>query len=123
MSGTGVSITQVDRVAGLVYDAIVDSTEKLLVADGVATCTVFDVPGTPRIDLTSAACVATGGAGSLPEPATRRLPDEIRQLAPVVQRALVAKHHLVESVRQITIDIQLRGPRPGFEISYRGHKA
>jgi hypothetical protein len=30
MSGTGVGITQVDRIAGLVYDAIVASTDKLL---------------------------------------------------------------------------------------------
>ena len=123
MSGTGVGVAQVDRVEDLVYDSIVASTDKLLVADGVAIFTVFDVPGTPKIDLTSTACVATGGAGPLPEPTTRRLPDEIRQLALDVRRMLVANHRLVEGARQIIIEIQLRGPRPSFDISYRGRKA
>ena len=123
MPGTRVGIDQVDRVANLVNDTIVASTDRLLVADGVATFTVFDVPGTPRITLTSTTCVATGGDGSIPESATRRLPDEIRQLALDVRRTLIANHRLVECARQIIIEIQLRGPRPSFDISYRASKA
>jgi hypothetical protein len=123
MPGTRVGVTQVDRVADLVQDAIIASTERLLVADGVAVFTVFDVFGAPRIDLTSTACVAAGAAGSRPVPAPRRLPDEIRQLALDVRRTLIANHRLVEGARQIVIEIQMRGPRPSFDISYRAHKA
>jgi hypothetical protein len=122
MPGTRVGIDQVDRVADLVQDAIIASTDRMLVADGVAAFTVFDVLGTPRIDLTSTACVADGGAGGRPVPVPRRLPDEIRQLAEDVRRTLVANRRLVESARQIVIEIQLRGPRPSFDISYRGRK-
>jgi len=122
MPGARVGVTQVDRVADLVHDAIVASTDRLLVADGVAIFTVFDLAGAPRIDLTSTACVAAGDADSLPVPASRRLPDEIRQLAVDVRLTLIANHRLVEGARQIVIEIQMRGPRPSFDISYRGRK-
>src|SRR5215213_2119672 len=123
MPGTRVGIAQVDRVANLVDNAIVASTERLLVADGVATFIVFDVPGALRIDLTSTACVTVGGVGPSAVSAPRRLPDEIRQLAADVRRTLIANRLLVERARQIVIEIQLHGPRPSFDISYRGYKA
>src|SRR5688500_602372 len=57
MPGAGVGDAHVHRLADLVCDAIVASTERLLVAGGKALFTVFDVGGTPRIELTSTASV------------------------------------------------------------------
>jgi hypothetical protein len=119
MPGARVGITQVDRVADLVQDAIVASTERLLEASGRASFTVFDADGAPRIELTATALVTPAIAGEKFPTAVRRLPDEIRHLADDVRRALIADRLLVEGARQIVIEIQLRGPRPSFDISYR----
>jgi hypothetical protein len=119
MPGTRVGIDQVDHLANFVHDAVVASTERLVEADGRAVFTVFDVTGLPRIDLTATACVKAVATSAQVQPPRRRLPEEIRQLASDIRRALIADRPLVEGARQIVIEIQLRGPRPSFEISYR----
>ena len=121
MPGTRVGIAQVDHLPDFVYDAVVASTERLVEADGRAVFTVFDVTGLQRIDLTATARVTAVATSAQVQPPRRRLPEEIRQLASDIRRALIADRLLVEGARQIVIEIQLLGPRPGFEISYRTH--
>lgn len=119
MPGAGAGDAHIHRVANLARDAIVASTDRLVVAGGKAVVTILDVPGIPRIELTSTALVLPTMADGTGAPAPRRLPDEIRQLGDDVRRALIAQHVLVKSVRQIEIEIHLRGARPTVEIIYR----
>jgi hypothetical protein len=97
--------------------------DRLLVAEGMATITIFDVSGMPRIELTSTACVMPNVAEVQSALSSRRLPEDIRQLSDDVRRALIADHVLMESARQISIEIRLRGSRPSFDINYRARKA
>src|SRR5690348_277670 len=116
MPGTGLGETQVCRLADAVREAIVASSERLLVAEGVAVFTVFDPSGSPRIELTSTALVATTAAAARDAPSPRRLLGEVEILAADVRRKLVGKGAMLAGARQVRIVVALSGPRPGIEL-------
>ena len=116
MPGTGLVETSVHRLVDAVCDAIVASSERLLVAEGMAIFTVFDPFGSPRIELTSTALVATGVGRVQTTPPSRRLPGEIDILADAVRRKLLGNAAKLDGARQIRIVIALSGPRPQIEL-------
>ena len=117
MPGTGLVETSVVHLVDAVCAAIVASSERLLVAEGMAIFTVFDPFGSPRIELTSTVLVATGVASARDAPA-RRLPGEIGILAANVRRKLIRKCAMLGEARRIRIVIALSGPRPGIELQF-----
>ena len=119
MPGAGAGDTQVNRLADAVRDAIVANMDRLLVAGGKAVVSIFDVSGTPRIELTSTQCIPPHDVTASGQPAASRLPDEISQLAEHVRRGLIANCNLVKAARRIDVEIQMRGARPDLEFIYR----
>lgn len=112
----------VHRLADQVYGAICDHEEEFLRAEGVAVLTVSKQGDYPRITLDSRKALAGALATGRPDRPSR-LAGEVRQLADDVRRGLIADHILVKGAREIVITIGLRGPRPSFELGYKGQRA
>ena len=110
------------RLIDEVHATLLDNEEEFLRAEGMAVVRVLKHGDVPRITLDSRKMlVRVGGPdriGHMP-----RLSGEIRQLADDVRRAMIADWILISSAREIVIEIQLRWPRPSFELGYKGQKA
>ena len=113
---------QVRRLADLVRETICNNEEEFLRAEGVAVLTVGRLADDPRIALDSRRLLVRVGGGERPL-ARSRLGGDIHQLADDVRRAMIADQVLVGSAREAVITIQLSGPRPSFELGYKGRKA
>lgn len=113
---------QVRRLADRVREAISDNEEEFLRAEGVAVLTVAKLADEPRIALDSRKLLVRVGGAERLQPASR-LGGDIHQLADDVRRAMISDQVLVRSAREVVITIQLSGPRPSFELGYKGRKA
>lgn len=113
---------QVRRLIDEVYGTILDNEEEFLRAEGMAVVRVLKHGAVPRITLDSRKMLARiGGPNRQDRPP--RLGGDIQRLADDVRRAMIAEEVLVSSAREIVIEIHLGGPRPSFELGYKGHKA
>jgi hypothetical protein len=113
---------QVRRLIDEVHGTILDNEDEFLRAEGMAVVRVLKHGDAPRITLDSRKMlVRVGGPARLGRASC--LSGEVRQLADDVRRAMIADLILVRSAREIVIEIQLRWPRPSFELGYRGQKA
>ncbi len=112
---------QVRRLADQVHETIRRNDDEFLRAEGTAVLTVFRRYGSARVELTSSKTLV-GISGQHRSASHQRLPVEVHQLADDVRQAMLSDHLLVGGARQIVIEIQLRGPRPSFDISYKGRR-
>ena len=112
---------QTQRLADQVYATICGNEQEFLRAEGTAVLTVDKHGDRPRIALNSSKLLV-GIVGSERPGGSARFPGEVRQLANDVRRAMLADQVLVSIARAVVITIQLRGPRPSFELSYKGQR-
>ena len=113
---------QIRRLVDLVRATICENEEEFLRAEGMAVLTVAKEGDRPRITLDSRTALVGVLSAERPERPSR-LAGEVRQLAEDVRRAMIADQVLVKSAREIVITIGLRGPRPSFELGYKGQRA
>ena len=113
---------QIRRLIDVVHETICSNEGEFLRAEGMAVLTVAKQGDRPRITLDSRKpLVGVPGAGRSDRPL--RLGGDIRRLADDVRRAMISQQAFVSSARETVIEIHLDGPRPNFELGYKGHRA
>jgi hypothetical protein len=112
---------QLRRLIDDVHETICDNEEEFLRAEGLAILRVQKQGKLPKITLDSRKMLVRVGGSDRPDRAPR-LGGEVRRLADDVRRAMISEQHFVGTARVIEIEIHLDGPRPSFELGYKGHR-